>query len=71
MGMSTNRLNEIVKGKRSVTAETALLFAAITGTSGEFWMSLQANYDLWHALQKVKHIKRIAPGEPFPVREKA
>jgi plasmid maintenance system antidote protein VapI len=34
-------------------------------------MSLQANYDLWHALQKVKHIKRIAPGEPFPVREKA
>ena len=67
MGMSTNRLNEIVKGKRSVTADTALLFAAITGSSEEFWIALQANYDLWHALQKAKRVKRILPGEPFPV----
>jgi addiction module HigA family antidote len=41
-----NRVNEIVKGKRGITAETAWLFAAALGTSPEFWMNLQANHDL-------------------------
>src|SRR5437868_11767284 len=53
MGMSTNRLNEIVAGKRGVTAETAVLFSALTGVSPQFWMHLQADYDLWHALRDV------------------
>src|SRR5262245_49702140 len=53
MGMSANRLNEIVAGKRSVTAETAVLFAALTGASPRFWLQLQADYDLWHALREV------------------
>ena len=53
MGMSTNRLNEIVAGKRGVTAETAVLFAALTGGSPQFWLHLQADYDLWHALRDV------------------
>src|ERR1051326_6505564 len=51
MGMSTNRLNEIVKGKRGVTAETAVLLAALTGTSPQFWATLQSDHDLWHALR--------------------
>jgi addiction module HigA family antidote len=49
MGMSTNRLNELIRGKRGVTAETALRLAALLGTSPEFWMNLQATWDLWHA----------------------
>jgi addiction module HigA family antidote len=53
MGMSTNRLNEIVAGKRGVTAETAVLFSALTGVSPQFWLHLQADYDLWHALREV------------------
>jgi addiction module HigA family antidote len=52
MGMSTNRLNEIVAGKRSVTAETAVLFGAVTGTDPRMWLAMQVDYDLWHALRE-------------------
>jgi addiction module HigA family antidote len=53
MNMSMNRLNEIVKGKRGVTAETAVLMGALTGADPRFWLHLQADHDLWHALQKM------------------
>jgi len=51
MGMSNNRLNELVRGKRGVTADTALRLARLFGTSPEFWLNLQMTFDLWHALQ--------------------
>lgn len=59
MGMSTNRLNEIVAGKRGVTAETAVLFGALTGTDPRVWLHLQADHDLWHALRDTD-VSRIA-----------
>jgi addiction module HigA family antidote len=62
MGMSTNRLNEICSKKRGVTAETAVLMGALTGTSPQMWLHLQADYDLWHALQDVD-TSRIVPLE--------
>ena len=40
------RVNEIVLGKRSITADTALLLAAFFGTSEGFWLGLLADYDL-------------------------
>jgi antitoxin HigA-1 len=40
------RIAEIVKGKRSVTADTALRFAKFFGTKPEFWMDLQRDFDL-------------------------
>jgi addiction module HigA family antidote len=40
------RINEIVLGKRSITAETALRLARYFGTSPQFWLGLQADYDL-------------------------
>jgi len=40
------RINEIVQGKRSITADTALRLARFFGTSAEVWMNLQALYDL-------------------------
>lgn len=52
MGMSTNRLNEIVAGKRGVTAETAILFGAITTTDPRMWLHMQADYDIWEALRQ-------------------
>ena len=67
MGMSANRLNEIVAGKRGVTAETAILIAALTGTSPTFWLHLQADHDLWHALQTTKTAD-IPPMEKTPAR---
>lgn len=47
--ISTNRLNEIVKEKRGISAETALLLAGFFKTSPEFWMNLQVAYDLTRA----------------------
>ena len=44
-----NRVNELVKGKRGVTAETALLLAAYFGNSPQFWMNLQTSHDLTKA----------------------
>ena len=40
------RVNDIVRGKRAVTADTALRLARYFGTTPQFWMNLQANYDL-------------------------
>ena len=40
------RINEIVLGKRSVTADTALRLGRYFGTSAQFWMNLQGRYDL-------------------------
>ena len=44
--VSPRRINEIVHGKRAVTADTALRLARCLGTSERFWMNLQAQYDL-------------------------
>jgi len=49
LGIPLQRVNEIVRGKRGVTAETALLLAARLGTSPEFWLNLQAAHDLGRA----------------------
>jgi len=49
MRMSTNRLNELVRGKRGVTAATAIRLAELLGTSPELWLNLQSTWDLWHA----------------------
>ena len=40
------RVNDIVRGRRAITAGTALRLARFFGTSAQFWMNLQANYDL-------------------------
>lgn len=42
----SRRINEIVQGKRAVTADTALRLARYFGTSAELWINLQAHYDL-------------------------
>lgn len=58
------RINEIVLGKRSVTADTAVRLAAALGTSERFWLGLQADYDLEEAHRSlgkaVDRIERIA-----------
>ena len=46
LGVSPRRLNEIVHGKPSVTADTALRLSRFFGTSAEFWLGLQTDYDL-------------------------
>jgi addiction module HigA family antidote len=46
VGIPLQRVNEIVRGKRGVSPETAWLFAQALGTSPEFWLNLQAAHDL-------------------------
>ncbi len=46
LGVSPRRINEIVHGKRSITADTALRLARHFGNSPQFWLGLQMDYDL-------------------------
>ena len=52
LGIGSARLNEIVRGERGVTADTALRLARYFGTTAEFWLNLQSLYDLRIAERK-------------------
>jgi len=52
LGVSLNRLNEIILGKRGVSADTALRLARLFKTSPQFWMRLQADWDLYQAMER-------------------
>lgn len=52
LGISLNRLNEIVLGKRGITADTALRLGRFLKTSPQLWMRLQADWDLHQAIQR-------------------
>lgn len=54
MGISLNRLNELVRGKRGVTADTALRLAKLLKTTPQFWMNLQNGWDLYHAQRALR-----------------
>ena len=53
IGVPPRRINEIVHGKRAITADTALRLARFFGTSEGFWMGLQTDYDLEEARVKL------------------
>jgi antitoxin HigA-1 len=70
MRVPFQRLNAIVKGRRAVSADTALLLEALTGWDAQIWLTLQAKWDLWHALRARPHRPKIKPlqAAPLPVR---
>jgi addiction module HigA family antidote len=49
MEIPLNRLNEVIRGRRGITADTALRLAKLLNTEPEIWMNLQNQWDLWHA----------------------
>lgn len=49
IGVPPRRINEIVKGERSITADTALRLAAFFGTDAQSWINLQTDYDILRA----------------------
>ena len=51
MKIPFQRLNAIVRGRRGVSADTALLLEALTHWDAEIWLTLQAKWDLWQALK--------------------
>lgn len=58
LGVTNQRINELVKGKRGITPETAWLLAKAFSTTPEFWMNLQTNYDLT-SVEPPKGIKKL------------
>jgi antitoxin HigA-1 len=63
LGVSYPRLNEIIKGRRSVTPDTALRLSRVLGMSADFWLGLQQDWDLWHAMNspEAQEIQRLKP----------
>ena len=63
LGLSFPRVNEIIKRRRGVTPETALRLGRVLGMSADFWLGLQLDWDLWHAIQTVNYLKiqRLKP----------
>lgn len=62
LGIPVQRINEIIRGKRGITPETAWLFAQALGTTPEFWLNLQTTLEL--ALNRprsaVKKLRRVS-----------
>jgi addiction module HigA family antidote len=51
LGWTKAKLNELIKGKRGITADTAIDLAQILGTSPKLWMNIQATWDLHQAMK--------------------
>ncbi len=63
IGIPQNRTSEILRGKRSITADTALRLSSYFGTTAKFWLGLQDDYDLEETIKnkedELKKIKKI------------
>ncbi len=61
MNIPFQRLNAIVKGRRGVSADTALLLEALTGWDAQIWLTLQSKWDLWHAMKARPSRPKVRP----------
>jgi antitoxin HigA-1 len=66
IGVPVNRVNEIVKGKRGITPDTALRLGKLFGTDPQFWLNLQLAWDLYQAMHSktaadLAKIRRLTP----------
>lgn len=59
LGWTWARLNEIVNGRRGITASSALSIGEAFNTGPEFWMNLQRDWDLWHEMQRHKPVATL------------
>ncbi len=65
LAVDTARLNEIVRGRRGITTDTALRLARYLGATAEFWINLQKSYEFRIARQaKEKEIERLIQPRP-------
>jgi antitoxin HigA-1 len=62
LGVARVTLSRVLNGKASISAEMALRLAAALGGTAQSWLTLQSQYDLWHAEKSLKHVvAKIAP----------
>ena len=72
LGWTYARLNEIVRGRRGVSAGSALALGQALNTGPEFWLNLQQNWDLWHSLRSHQKVPPIfTPGNNLPLAAKS
>jgi addiction module HigA family antidote len=65
LGITATRLNDVVRGRRGITADTALRLARYLGSSAEFWLGLQLEYDLRAARQALqREIEKVVQPRP-------
>lgn len=56
IGIERRRINEIIKGKRAITPDTAIRLGKLFNVSCEYWLNLQMKIDLWNEINKKKKI---------------
>lgn len=61
LGISRRRVNELIRGHRSITPDTAIRLAVFFGTDAAFWMGLQMAWDMHHALRAYRLEKGTPP----------
>ncbi len=64
LGWPYAKVNEIINGKRRMSAEDALAIGDAFATDPLFWLNLQRDWDMWHSLQKHHHVPPIHPSTP-------
>jgi addiction module HigA family antidote len=64
-GLPRKHVNELCRGGRAVTADTALILARVFGNSADFWLNTQRRTDLWEALNTPKRLTRIQRAKPI------
>jgi antitoxin HigA-1 len=65
LGVPQTRISEILAGKRGITADTALRLSRYFGNSAQFWLNLQAHYDLRQAQEDNAEVYSQIPVAPF------
>jgi antitoxin HigA-1 len=65
LGVAQTRISEILAGKRSITADTAIRLSRYFGNSAQFWLNLQAHYDLRQAQEDNAEVYSHIPVTPF------
>jgi antitoxin HigA-1 len=60
--ISQTRISQIIKGKRRITADTALRFSTFFGNSAQFWLGLQDDYDLEEEMNKIEEELKLIQG---------
>lgn len=61
IGVDQTRISQLIKGKRNITADTAIRFSKIFNMSPEFWLSAQSRYDLMEEMEHKENFQHIKP----------
>ena len=64
-GIPRKHVNELCRGRRAITADTALILSRVFGNSPEFWLNTQRRTDLWEALHTPQRLLRIQRAKPI------